>query len=104
MTLPADATIFIQGPANNQNQISNLHKIRDRLELISTTYMKLEFKVSLSSPFAELLATRSSRDEYAAANNLIGITWSPLPESGEGSLILWAENESSLADFLYNRQ
>ena len=102
MTLPADATIFIQGPANNQNQISNLHKIRDRLELISTTYMKLEFKVSLSSPFAELLATRSSRDEYAAANNLIGITWSPLPESGEGSLILWAENESSLAD-LQNR-
>jgi hypothetical protein len=100
MSLPADVTVVIQGPAFSPEQHALLADLTRQVETIPSGYCERSVQLPLSSTLAKVLSVRHTREEFVSAKGLMGITWTPSLSGRTGTVKLWAARFVDLKEVL----
>lgn len=92
MTLPADVTITVCGPAHSESQKRTLRAMENYFESIESDHFTVTVEIPSTSTLARHLTVRTTREEFIDSHNLVGLRFEEGSRSTgvAGTAKIWA--------------
>ena len=91
MTLPADVTVTVCGPAHTESQAYTLQVLQRYFDSIDSGYLTATVEINAVDPLAKTLAVRTTREEFVTAHGLVGLRFEECNREGgiAGTAKIW---------------